>query len=275
MIGVAPAGEHTSRIGGVHPCSSSSIGSARTGPPSAGCPRPPSFTASTPASKGSCWRTTGRSRSSPTWSTRSTRTSRSPTCGPSRRRKPCPSRSTPWSRSSTPSPASAYSELAAAAQRISGKIFSELLHKRHFEDTSFVLPIERLSLENASEVGGKAANLGEVCNRANLPVPPGFAITAYGYQLFLDYNELSELIERKLKTARHQRHRRAHGREPGDPEPHHGRGPAGRPRELHPAGRPRPARDGRRRTSSWRCAAARRARTPRRASPASTRPCST
>jgi pyruvate,water dikinase len=93
-----------------------------------------------------------------------------------------------------------YSDLAEAAQRISGKIFSELLHKRHFEETSFVLPIERLSLENAPEVGGKAANLGEVCNRANLPVPPGFAVTAYGYQLFLDYNELSELIERKLKA---------------------------------------------------------------------------
>ena len=92
-----------------------------------------------------------------------------------------------------------YAELAEATQRISGKIFSELLHERHFEDTSFVLPIERLSLENASEVGGKAANLGEVCNRANLPVPPGFAITAYGYQLFLDYNDLSDLIARKLK----------------------------------------------------------------------------
>jgi pyruvate, water dikinase len=92
-----------------------------------------------------------------------------------------------------------YAELAEAAQRINGKIFSELLHERHFEDTSFVLPIERLSLENAGEVGGKAANLGEICNRANLPVPPGFAVTAYGYQLFLDYNDLSELIARKLK----------------------------------------------------------------------------
>jgi pyruvate,water dikinase len=93
-----------------------------------------------------------------------------------------------------------YPELADASRRISEKIFSELLRKRHFEDTSFVLPIERLSLENAPEVGGKAANLGEVSNRANLPVPPGFAVTAYGYQLFLDYNELSDLIQRKLKN---------------------------------------------------------------------------
>jgi pyruvate, water dikinase len=96
--------------------------------------------------------------------------------------------------------ANRYPELADASQRISEKIFSELLRKRNFEDTSFVLPIERLSLENAPEVGGKAANLGEVYNRAHLPVPPGFAITAYGYQLFLDYNELPELIQRKLKN---------------------------------------------------------------------------
>jgi pyruvate, water dikinase len=93
-----------------------------------------------------------------------------------------------------------YPQLADASRRISEKIFSELLRKRNFEDTRFVLPIERLSLENASEVGGKAANLGEVCNRAHLPVPPGFAITAYGYQLFLDYNELPDLIQRKLKN---------------------------------------------------------------------------
>ncbi len=90
--------------------------------------------------------------------------------------------------------------LPAAAQRIADNVLAELLRKRHFEETSFVVPIERLSLENASEVGGKAANLGEVSNRTHLPVPPGFAVTAYGYQLFLDYNDLGELIQTKLKS---------------------------------------------------------------------------
>lgn len=92
-----------------------------------------------------------------------------------------------------------YPELEEAVQRIADKVLAELLRKRHFEETSFVLPIDRLSLEVASEVGGKAANLGEVSNRAHLPVPPGFAVTAYGYQLFLDYNDLGELIQAKLK----------------------------------------------------------------------------
>lgn len=90
-------------------------------------------------------------------------------------------------------------ELEEAVQRISDKVLAELRRKRHFEETSFVLPVDRLSLEYASEVGGKAANLGEVYNRAHLPVPPGFAVTAYGYQLFLDYNDLGDLILAKLK----------------------------------------------------------------------------
>ncbi|MCU0586050.1 MAG: PEP-utilizing enzyme, partial [Desulfobacterales bacterium] len=93
-----------------------------------------------------------------------------------------------------------FAALPDAVQRLSDKVLAELLRKRHFEDTSFVMPIERLSLENASEVGGKAANLGEVSNRAHLPVPPGFAVTAYGYQLFLDYNDLGDLIQAKLKN---------------------------------------------------------------------------
>ncbi len=90
-------------------------------------------------------------------------------------------------------------ELEDAVQRISDRVLSELRRKRHFEETSFVLPIDRLSLENAAEVGGKAANLGEVSNRAHLPVPPGFAVTAYGYQLFLDYNDLGGVIQASLK----------------------------------------------------------------------------
>ena len=82
------------------------------------------------------------------------------------------------------------------------------------------------------------------------PCRPGFAITAYGYQLFLDYNELTDLIAAQAQEPRHQRHRRAHGGQPGDPEPDHRCRPAGRSRELHPAGRPRPEARRSRRTSS-------------------------
>ncbi len=47
-------------------------------------------------------------------------------------------------------------------------------------------------------VGGKGANLGEIYN-AGFPVPPGFAITVVGYDLFLKENDLINKIYGTLK----------------------------------------------------------------------------
>lgn len=91
-----------------------------------------------------------------------------------------------------------YPELFDVMERISDAVFSEFWKKKRLEETSLVLPLDRLSLESAGEVGGKAANLGEIYNRANLPVPQGFAVTAYAYQQFMDFNSLNEIIESKL-----------------------------------------------------------------------------
>jgi len=48
-----------------------------------------------------------------------------------------------------------------------------------------------------SSVGGKNANLGEIKNRLNLPVPEGFCISAYAFKRFIDYNELRDKIKKK------------------------------------------------------------------------------
>jgi pyruvate,water dikinase len=45
-----------------------------------------------------------------------------------------------------------------------------------------------------SSVGGKNANLGEIKNRLNLPVPEGFCISAHAFKRFMDYNELGDKI---------------------------------------------------------------------------------
>ena len=92
-----------------------------------------------------------------------------------------------------------YPALRNVAEEISEVILSDLKRKKKIEATSLILPLERLSLGNISEVGGKAANLGEVYNRVNLPVPPGFAVTAYACHRFLEHNHLTELIENRLK----------------------------------------------------------------------------
>ncbi|MDA8138939.1 MAG: PEP-utilizing enzyme [Desulfobacteraceae bacterium] len=92
-----------------------------------------------------------------------------------------------------------YAELFDIAEQIGVRVLGDLVRKSKVEKTSLVFPLEQLSQENAAYVGGKAANLGEVSNRVNLPVPPGFAITAYATLYFLEKSRLLPWIQEQLK----------------------------------------------------------------------------
>jgi pyruvate, water dikinase len=92
-----------------------------------------------------------------------------------------------------------YTKLFEVAEKIGVKILADLVRKKKLEKTNLVLPLERLSAENAPAVGGKAANLGEVLNRVHLPVPPGFAVTAYACWHFFEKNALAQFIQQQLK----------------------------------------------------------------------------
>lgn len=56
-----------------------------------------------------------------------------------------------------------------------------------------VLWFEELRKEDVPLVGGKCANLGEMIN-AGIPVPPGFAVSAYAYKLFLEETGIAEKV---------------------------------------------------------------------------------
>ena len=56
-----------------------------------------------------------------------------------------------------------------------------------------IRPFRDISREDVDEVGGKAANLGELC-RSGLPVPPGFVLTTAGYHRFVEANVLQDQI---------------------------------------------------------------------------------
>jgi len=60
-----------------------------------------------------------------------------------------------------------------------------------------------LSLEDAASfpqlAGGKASNLGRVANIDGVPVPKGFVVTANAFNYFIDYNDLSDGIEKCLR----------------------------------------------------------------------------
>ena len=92
-----------------------------------------------------------------------------------------------------------YPQLFDAAENIGTSILNDLEQKKKIDKTNLILPLVMLSRDNMAEVGGKAANLGEVYNRAHLPVPQGFAVTAYACQHFLDHNDLSIVIDSKLR----------------------------------------------------------------------------
>jgi pyruvate,water dikinase len=61
------------------------------------------------------------------------------------------------------------------------------------EKKELVSWFETLRVTDIPSVGGKNASLGEMIN-AGLPVPPGFAVTAYSYEKFLFETHLSEKI---------------------------------------------------------------------------------
>jgi len=62
----------------------------------------------------------------------------------------------------------------------------------------YVLPYSQITKEMVDFVGGKSANLGEIANRADVPVPAGFAITTRAFEMFLKANDLTDEIRKQM-----------------------------------------------------------------------------
>ncbi|MFH0987018.1 MAG: phosphoenolpyruvate synthase [Candidatus Micrarchaeota archaeon] len=65
-----------------------------------------------------------------------------------------------------------------------------------------VMYFDEITRKDLPLVGGKCANLGEMSTAVNVPVPYGFATTAYAYQLFMKENKLWPKIEKELKKIK-------------------------------------------------------------------------
>ncbi len=66
------------------------------------------------------------------------------------------------------------------------------------DNLKYVLGFEQCDLSMIQRVGGKCASLGELL-KAQIPVPPGFAVTTDTYQRFLDENGLEQRVNDRLK----------------------------------------------------------------------------
>lgn len=62
----------------------------------------------------------------------------------------------------------------------------------------FVLWFKDLGREDIPLVGGKCANLGELLGQIGVPVPNGFAVSAYAYQVFLEKTRAGKKIDALL-----------------------------------------------------------------------------
>ncbi|MGE4553469.1 MAG: PEP/pyruvate-binding domain-containing protein, partial [Desulfovibrionaceae bacterium] len=93
-----------------------------------------------------------------------------------------------------------YPELFDAVESIGVEVLRALVHHTEVEPGPLTLPLERLSRDTVHETGGKAANLGEIANRVNLPTPRGFAVTAWACHRFMQSAGLSKLSRDILRN---------------------------------------------------------------------------
>ncbi|MEJ2661941.1 MAG: PEP/pyruvate-binding domain-containing protein, partial [Desulfobacteraceae bacterium] len=94
-----------------------------------------------------------------------------------------------------------YLHLMPALEKIHGQIQSLLDHPKSVGRTEFVLPLTQVSKKMLDWVGGKNANLGEVCSVLQIPTPAGFAVTTTAFESFMAHNGLAEAIQRCLDQA--------------------------------------------------------------------------
>lgn len=100
-----------------------------------------------------------------------------------------------------------YQTLKTAFEEICLRIQAQLEHHRPATATDFVLSYEGITREMVQQVGGKNANLGEVCSRAKLPIPRGFAITTAAYDRFMAFNNLVDKVhEQKMELVAEDPH---------------------------------------------------------------------
>jgi pyruvate, water dikinase len=94
-----------------------------------------------------------------------------------------------------------YSALFDRFNDIQQKIDRILTAQKQISDKRLILGLHEIYQDMADIVGAKMANLGEIKNKTNLRVPPGFVISAYACQTFFEESGLQTEIDRRFQSA--------------------------------------------------------------------------
>ena len=93
-----------------------------------------------------------------------------------------------------------YGVLRPRLEAIRGEIAALLSGKPALVKDRLTIPLDEFGRERAPSVGSKTAQLGELKGRLGIPVPDGFAVSAWAYKLFLEENGLRESIDAHLRA---------------------------------------------------------------------------
>ncbi|UCG52833.1 MAG: hypothetical protein JSW58_04570, partial [Candidatus Latescibacterota bacterium] len=87
-----------------------------------------------------------------------------------------------------------YSALRDRYESINREISQLFPEHKPVEEDDFAIPLSQVGREKSWSVGSKGAQLGEMKSQLGLPVPEGFAISAWAYKHFVDVNDLQTRI---------------------------------------------------------------------------------
>jgi len=94
-----------------------------------------------------------------------------------------------------------YESLKARFSAINTEVERIFIQKRPIQPDAYTVPFKELDRDRAASVGSKNAQLGELKSKLGLPVPDGFAITAWAYKRFVDAGNLQARITEHLQSV--------------------------------------------------------------------------
>jgi len=89
---------------------------------------------------------------------------------------------------------------------VDAELTAILTGSRPVPPDDFTISFDQVDRGHGASVGSKNAQLGEIGSRLGLPVPAGFAITAWAYQRFLDANDLQRRIDQCVEGVDFKRY---------------------------------------------------------------------
>ena len=99
-----------------------------------------------------------------------------------------------------------YAPLKDRYREINARLERLLPENRPIEKDDYTIHYENLGSDRAWSVGSKNAQLGEMKTKIGLPVPEGFAISAWAYKHFVEMNDLQTRISDRIASVDFKRY---------------------------------------------------------------------